>query len=378
MFISSLFYEFKLILTGWKKILAVTAALTFFSVSVYAAFSLAMKSSPLFAPFTVGIVDEDGAPEINLLISAFSNTKGIGGLVTLEVMSREQAESELNADEIPAYLIVPQGFTDSVITGTDMSLTLVGDETRPLQLTAAKLLMQAGMAFLTSSQAGIYSTYDYAAEQGMSYDDINQKLVMPINLVYAKNLLNYNRLFTTETVEPLDVGTPASYYAASVVSFLLILWLLAFTGTLSENLKSAVISRGRFFGLGLWKTLGLRFLTLLVFICVVTSPLAILFGAKYLAVSFFLACLTFLAALFRSEHAGGLFLFVLALFDVFVSGGVLPLAFLPKMFETAAVFTPTYWVIRLNSGAAPALALCGFGVFALALSALVTKRRCKA
>ncbi|MCL2698783.1 MAG: ABC transporter permease [Defluviitaleaceae bacterium] len=354
-------HEIKLLLTAYKKILFGVSFLALFCAIVIA-LAAALPGRMLFAPFTIGVVDNDNSQEITLLLEMLRNHESLGEIISFERMPPEDAAARLDADEIPAYIIIPEGFTQGIIIGENPPITLVGNESRVLQLAVTRLLVSAGVAFLTTSQAGIYSTLNYAHEQGMAWDEIIAFLMLPVNIEYMRALLAYNEFFVRTELSATDDIPPEEYYLNSVLLFLMYIFLITLVGAIFTS--PAIMRRWRMCGVPLIKIMLTKWIALWVLISIFLTPLMPFYGAVLLAVAVLLSGLALMSAqLFASEQAAGLFLFTFAVVTLFVSGGALPLAFLPEIFGRLSVFIPNYWFIRISSADWITYAIfCGYGV----------------
>ncbi len=368
--------EIKLILTGYKRILAGIVVLAFFCFLAVQVSHEVLKQKYLFQPFTIGIVDRDNTAEINILIEMFKNTQSIASLITLEKLDEVSAKQKLQNDLIPAFVVIPKNFTQGIITGENPPLILVGNEKKMLELTATKLLLSAGVAFVTSSQSGIYSTIDFASEHGVDWDVIQTSIVLPINVEYMKAILSHKDYFAIEKVSATGNIPIASYYLHSLVFFLLGIFIIVFRE--SVVVSDGVVARFRICGVGFFQIVANKLIALFLVIAFITLPLSFVFGVKFLAVVWFLSSLTvFAAGVFKEQLSNGLFLFTVAILSLLVSGGLLPLSYLPKVFGFASVLFPHYWFIHMGEPLA-ALVFIGYGFILYLMSALVLKVRCNA
>lgn len=368
-----LFHELKLLLAAYKRILSGISVLALFCALIIA-LTAALPGTMLFAPFTVGIVDNDNSSEVTLLLEILKSTESLSKVVDFERMSAETATSKLASDEIPAYITVPSGFTQSVMTGENLPLTLVGNESRVIQLSVTKLLVGAGVAFLTTSQSGIYSTLDYAYEQGLSWDEVNNNLVMPINIEYMKALLAYDDYFAKTELSATDGLSRGEYYRNSALIFLMEIFLITLMSTLLASTGRTAMRRYRMCGVPLLRVMLTKWAALWLLLSALLLPACILFGARVFAAAVLLSGLALMCSqLFESEQAAGLFLFSFAVVTLFAAGGALPLAYLPDVFGRISLFMPNYWFIRINEPLSAAV-FCGYGVLFFGIAFLKMKR----
>jgi hypothetical protein len=253
---------------------------------------------------------------------------------------------------------------------------LVGNESRVVQLSVTRLFVGAGVAFVTVSQSGIYSTLDYAYEQGMDWNDVVDTLVIPINIEYMKALLAYEDYFDKTVLSATDSIPQAEYYLHSILIFLMYIFLVTLTSGIYTS--RTVLRRWHMCGTPLIKVMLTKWAALWFLISVLLAPLFLLYGADMFAVAVLLSGLGLMSAqLFKGEQASGIFLFTFAVVTLFISGGALPLAYLPEVFGRISVFAPNYWFIRIGAGGwVPSAVFCGYGALFFVISYFGTKARC--
>ncbi len=325
----------------------------------------------LFAPFQIGVVDGNNGATIDILIKTFNETPSVSQIVTLERLDKQTAESQLDVGTIPAYIEIPEGFVDSIMTGTNMPFSLHTANSFSLQSTAARLLAYGAVAFLSVSQSGVYAVYDVAFSNGLDGAFIDSHIFFPINLAYGMNIVEYEKFFVPKTLYATGELTVIQHYLLSFAVFFMFLCnlsllkpVIAFNRQLYARYKLAGFSFASAFGMN---TLGFVLGNL-----VVSVPLFILLGIKALPV---MLCVTgavlLIATIIPNEAAAGFTTLIVATVMLFCSGGVLPLSFLPDIFSKINVLTVNYYALNAAKAdvmlSVPLLAglLCGVAAFCI-------------
>ena len=145
----------------------------------------------LFEPFTIGVVDHDGTPELVFLFDFFN-----ARVMDLEMMEMSQARQKLASGEIPAFIELPPNFTQDIFRGINSPFLVHVNSSFPLQSNLVQLFATGGIAYLSASQAGIYATLEYAAAQGLD----TSPLIIPVNMAFVSELINYDNMFVRETL----------------------------------------------------------------------------------------------------------------------------------------------------------------------------------
>lgn len=359
--------ELKKIREDYRRLLFSVLFMLAIGGAVYAVARELADRESLFEPFSIGVVDYDQSMETGLLIRFFNNTKDFSKTITLQVMEAEEAAQMLKDGSLPAYFVIPANFVDDVKTGRNSAFRFYGSRKLPLQAALARLLAEGGVAFLSSSQSGIYATIDYALENGLDSETVDNSVVMPINILFATKLLAFQDFFE-EKVVTLSAGLPVSrYYLFSFSGFLLLLLMTVWVPGLQK--PPGVTIRYKAAGIPLAVVRFAGFFKIFTVNMILCAPLYYFFGYKII---FMAACSSGFAVMtaewFASRQAAGIFIFFFALLCLLASGGVVPMAYLPAVFHKLQYLTPNYWIIRLGSGYGSALALSGmtllFGIVA--------------
>ncbi|MCL2707576.1 MAG: ABC transporter permease [Defluviitaleaceae bacterium] len=318
-----------------------------------------------FEPFTIGIVDEGDSAEVRYVFDFFDS------VADLTYMDWVEAEEMLRSGAIPAYVVLPDSFALDIMTGDNTPFALYGNRGFPLQLFLTKTLAAAGVAFLSSSQAGIYATIDCARLLGFDNRYINDYIVLPINVAYVRRLLEYEYFFSAEELKLTSEIEPAVFFGKNFAVFLLLACLIVFLPAL-RGYGSAAYAQFRRAGRGIFFINAARLAgAFLIFSAIVFAVFAAVsiftdyeagrLLARLLALAFCAGAFGIASSsLFRGEAACGLFILCAALAMLVFAGGAVPLAYLPAGTHFMRYVSLNYWTVE--GGAAGAFVLVCFGI----------------
>ena len=293
----------------------------------------------LFEPFTVGVVDHDGTPELVFIYNFFNEY-----IMDLEFMNKEQAQRLLAAGEIPAYIELPENFTQDVFQGVNTPFIIHTSGRFPLQAGLVQLLATGGIAYLSASQAGVFGTFEYAIEAGMTWQEVQQQLLFPVNIAFVQELIHYDDMFIREVL-PLVEGNISDYFISRFAVFWYMLNLVALVKFLSRY-PAGVMDRFKIAGVSGLRVFGVKFAGLfavMLFLAVFIMPVTGVLPGLFLAI-FTTGFGLFAGRLFKQDRAAALFIFFTALFMYFASGGIIPFVFLPQELWVMRYFSINYWV----------------------------------
>ncbi len=315
--------------------------------AVYVVSNELIAGKAIVSAFEVDVVDKDNAFEIDMLIGIFNSQKGIKNTVQLVKNDDSSAAGRLANGEIPAYITVPEKFVEHIKLGINSPFTLIGSAKYPLQLTVTNILVKAGVAFLASSQSGIYATFDYAYAQGFSYEQAMETLLYPINIEFASQMLNYqeyineNILWQTGNV-PFDM-----HYIISFASFFSVVLSLVFVHNLKINRNFHMLCK--ISGMGLFKQIMLKFWGFFLINALLTLPLCLIMDIKWIFLSLLNTAFIMMIHSFFKPVSACFALILAAFYMLFVSGGVIPLVYLPSVFEVLRFTSLNYYILELYS-----------------------------
>ncbi len=353
-------YFIKIILSEYKKIIIGISAAVFLFFMLSAFFEYIEKRSSLIDKFTFGIVVEDENPYLDIMLNALFSRDDLKNIMEFEKMDLSAAESKLKSQEIPCYIIIEKGFTDSVITGENKNIIFVGNRTQKLKYNISEALVKAGTAFLTSSQSGIYATIDYAYEKNVPNEIIQDKIVMAINLEFGKALLSYKEYFDTKYLNPFGDFSLKTHYLYSALIFMVLINIASFFEPLKKILDPAILARLKILGFDYYKAYAMAFCSLFLLILIVTLPLFYFFKFKIFILALILSSLIiFTSIVFKESASAGLFIFSFAIISLFISGGILPKGILPEFINKISFLSLNNYFIFEKSK----LFLYGIGFF---------------
>ena len=328
--------EAKGYLSAYKELLFFLLAGAVIAVVLYAGVAELSARGSLFEPFTVGVVDHDNTPELIFVFDFFNEY-----VIELEFMEKDEALTRLIAGDIPAFVELPENFTRDVFYGINSPFTVHLNREFPLQGSLVQMLAAGGIAYLSASQAGVYAALGYALDAGISWEDVQSELLIPVNMAFATELIRHDDLFVREVVPLVDtaragssglIGEPAGYFLRRFAAFWHMLGLLALLKFLPWY-SLGIRDRFKLAGIPFIAAFGIKWAGLFCVVVFMSLPIMPIVGvASALILSVFVSVFGLLSGkLFaQSDGARGIFIFFSALGMYFASGGIIPYVFLPR------------------------------------------------
>lgn len=364
----------KLFFMEYKKILLGFFVAFLICSFVYSAVSYIEKRKSLVEKFTLGVVVQDESKYLDLLLSMMKQREDLSSVLEFKFLSEDDAKKMLISSEIPCYIVIQKGFVHSIRTGENKNIVIVGNKNDAIKYNISEILVKSGVAFLSSSQAGIYSTIDFAYKNNISENIINDKIVMDINLEFGKELLSYLNYFDQKTIFPTGSLPVKTHYIYSFVTFFILINCIPLYNKIKSILKTNTFYRAKAFGSNVYKYIFNIFISVFLFILFFSLPAFFVFGIKTIPIVFCIASfLLFSCIAFKDSTSFSNFFFVISIFMLFVSGGILPKVFLPKIINIISPLSINYYVLNINNSIFYSLYLVLYAIILLSASIILVK-----
>ena len=342
------------------------------------------------APITIAIVDEDDSLESRLLLNYLESAHQGSELLALVITEATAADEMLRTGRASASILIPHGFMAGVLDGTNPPFTVTLDPATPMRAELVRLFATVYADMLRTGQQGVYTALDAARQHGTG--EQWQEMFRAANMRFLMAMINRESALKETELTPTGRVSAALHYGAAAFVFLILLGVCLFLDSWARAASRPVLRRISALG-NHWLSTGLLY-TLGAAIPIGVSSLLLVLGALGANAAFGLALAGWVALLailplilcagaflsatsrvFGQGVGGHTFVFLYGLAGLFLSGGILPPAYLAPAIAGLGRLTPHYWLTRLLSyalaGEINQAALAGSLAFA-ALFAVIT------
>lgn len=309
-----------------------------------------------FKRIAVGVILPKDDLVARKAVAMLGSLDSVESVCDFKYMNEKQALSQLKSGKIYGVMSVPAKFVQGILDGSNMPVTIILPQSSALEGKLLKELTQAGARTLGSAQAGIYAGDELLEEYGLPAK--TKRLELDLNKLFLKYSLPREDYFRTVQVSATGDVDTLTFYGISAFVLYLLLAAIPISGYLKP--EGRVLSQKlRLMGLGSFTTLAAKLLGVMFLLFAATLPalaVALTLGLLpfhwQLIPALLLLCGSAASLiLFFYEAAGTLMGGVLLLFLggtalLFLSGGFLPLAFLPAPAREAARFLPTTFLLN--------------------------------
>lgn len=359
--------DFKRIKANTLRLLVFSIQMVILCMAIGIAGSHILYADKNVQPFVLAIVDKEDSEWTHMIIDTIKQMETVTELCEIQMMEEKEAIKKLSRDEVMAIAIIPEHFVHDVMVGINTPLTIQKKNSTMIESVVIDKLIVAGVKLLSAAQAGIYSTLDcyelYGADEGASYNVLMQE----INLIFAKKMLARNRMFEVEEVRATGAITTLEHYILSGFIVMMMLSLMLVMNIIEPLNERDMLMRysvskikGRY--LVIQKLISLSIFNIVlggailggVMLLTRYSNLPISWQDSWQGVlggvlgAIGLASMgLFIGLLLKGKETYSLFIFLITMIQAFLSGGIVPSAFLPDFITRLGHFTYNEYAIKL-------------------------------
>lgn len=310
-----------------------------------------------FSQSTVAIVTDDPEnPYITFALDFLSEMESTSISLSFEIMDESTAYRRLEQGNVIAVLLFPHDVINGILYGDNYPIEVVFPKDNNLSAVFLTEITKAGGTMLAGAQTGIYTTGELYSRFGCA--NYLSNAYERVNMQNFNHVLRREIVFETIAADISGAPTLGDYYLASGITFFLLLVGILFAGILSADNKAyrtKLLSEG-ISGLSylLAKTVTL-FVVLFIFLLLIGITADIFFESVSLfqpeTILFLLILALFLALYINffyllSKHIASsvMLLFLTGCVQMFLSGGLIPLAFFPDFLRNYADFMPAAYI----------------------------------
>lgn len=340
-------------------------------------------SSVSIKKFPLALVDKDGG-EYAKNFKEFLDSEDIKKMIEVKDLSFEAAIDNVKKGDIPAAIIIPEGYSSAVQKGNRAELQILKDPGSPLKTQVVESLVKSytgvGSAITGSVDAAVKTFAEYNADPNMVIGDI---------IKFSQNInINLNE----DNVKKKDTMSSMQYYAAAMLAmYILFVGMLGTSSIIEEReqktlmrLMSAAVSKSQIlagkvlglFMLGIFDVSILILFTKFVFNVnwgnsiggLVVLSLSMIFAASGLSM--------LIASLFKTSKAVMAANPAIVIVMSLLGGSMLPVYIMPPVLQDIAKITLNNWALKgylslmLNNGfdtiVMPSIVLLAMGIVFLA------------
>src|SRR6056297_1685781 len=191
---------------------------------------------------SIGLVVEDSAMEINMLLGSIRNDE-LSDIITFRETTMDEGKELLKSEDILALIHVEENTFQALESGGSAKISLTVSSREDIRVVFLSNYIENMVEMLNSSQNSAMIYYDLLRENGTPYEERIDELNR-LSRKYVESFIFRSRVFVEDDVYNKFLGlTAIDYYYHVLLIVLMILASIVYHNKLEEDLRNKVISR---------------------------------------------------------------------------------------------------------------------------------------
>lgn len=237
-------FTLKSVLKKWKTLILLFAIPLILMGGMAFIAAKAFTDRERLEPFQAAIVDQDRTFQTEYVIKQLTDSEEITAIVKPVITDEKRARTLLKENKIAGMVILPKDFSQTILSGENVPLTVTGNEKKPLQAYLFRQVMESAADYTSAAQSGINTVYDVMSEAGLSPEDRKTEYKRDL-LTFSLHALGRNEVFEMTEENSLFLQNVFHYYGVSIFVLLLMVWayqiLLFMRGQLTPGIRTRLL-----------------------------------------------------------------------------------------------------------------------------------------
>lgn len=315
-------------------------------------------------PIAVAVWNEDGDHMTKSLLQGLIESRSLAGLIETKFVNSEAEGLRAVEDGAAAYVHIPAGMQDTLVSGGHSVIEYTGNSRLPLEDALLFETLDSGMTLVSHAQHAANVLYWNGMDAGLPQDAASDAYSKAARDYFTGVLLRGALYEDTTEQSPLGGALPVEYYTASFLVLFVALGGLPLARITAHDTASGLVHRQLVSGHSPRACFVSRWLAGVVFLMIQYAVLALALGIvagfsgsvfKLLMggvlLSLFMSLLMVLAGLCAISSAAAVragFFVVLAL--ALLGGLLVPSAYMPAVLRDISVYSPLSAALKLAVG----------------------------
>lgn len=336
------------------------------SLALFKACVSTLATEGLVGKINIGIVLPKDDETADFAVSLVTSMDSVSSMCEFQYLDEASGREALKQQEIYALVLIPENLLEDILVGINTPVTILSIDQHGVETDLFREFAQMGIDLLGYAQMGVYAVDEYCA-QDERFSQVASEMNLAINEFYIRYTFSRLALFKEKEISATGEFSFVMYYLCAGIVLLSILAgvpLAFYFG--QHNMAFLQVCKTR--GLNAWKRIVLTYLAIAVVWCGFVSlgywlyrVIAIhtatslqlssdVWSAMLIMSASMIAFIQCIYKITQEKVWGILLLFFGTIAMMFVSGGFIPLAFLPNVFKNIAIWLPTTYWIRIIGG----------------------------
>jgi len=238
--------DMRLFFGDWKTVLLLVAMPFLFICFFTYALAPHIGKSGFVEPFKIALVDCEDSAQTRILSRQLEEIRIFSGI---ERVSEDRAKELISQNKAAAAIVIPEGFSESVLHGENKPVTVIGNRAMPLESFIVKSLMQSAANLVSAGQSAINTVYCFGKKAGLEEDELEREFNESVKEMFL-NALGRNQIFSRAAHLPIYDLSPAEYFTSALVAVFLMfagmpamkMFVMEKSSGLSKRLRASPVS----------------------------------------------------------------------------------------------------------------------------------------
>ena len=240
----------KLLKVDLKRLLQSRAVLLFaLAAPIALVLLVSLAVAPYFyanvraQPFTVAVWNEDDDAMTQTLLKGLVESRSLAGLIHTEFVGSEQEGLDAVKNGAAAYVHIPKGMQDTLVSGGRSVIEYTGNPNMPLEDALLFETLDSGMGLVSHAQHAANMLYWDSLDAGLSWETAADAYNTAARAYFSGVLMRSALYEDTEETSPLGGALPVQYYAASFLVLFVALGGLPVARITADDTTAGLIHR---------------------------------------------------------------------------------------------------------------------------------------
>lgn len=306
----------------------------------------------------IGVVCMDDSWIMDIAKGMLLGNKKITSVVNLDFTDYDKAKEGLEENDYMAVVIIPENAVDDIISGDNTPFQVIFPKNAGYEAAAIMEVADSAVNLLASAQAGVYSVYDFYGEHNRKW--YRAGAIGRLNERYIDAVLELEDFFKDTTVVATgDLDIMEYYVMSGLILFMLLFGMNSLT--FMEDYKKEIITALEQNGVTIVRQTISRFLGIFCVYGIVSTVIVAVAGIMarlgvWMMIKLFLgmipvimtasAMVLLVQVAVKYKPAAIMTMFLISVFQSFVTGGFIPQMMLPEVVGNIGKCTPAYYMLR--------------------------------
>jgi len=173
------------------------------------------------AMIDIALVDGEDSAYTRIVVDNIAAAPSVADGLRILIVTEPEMDALFRRDEIAAAIVIPEGFTDSILTGRFLPIRIVLNNSKPFQASLVETAITGGTYLMSAVQNAVYVMYAGLEALPLEEDDVTNRFNTQMFQLVG-HALSRADVFKTEQITPWRGGIVVYYMLSALLAYLCI------------------------------------------------------------------------------------------------------------------------------------------------------------